>query len=563
MKILSSIILALAMVIPASAETVVIYHTSDVHGGYAVHQAKRNGVQKDIGGFAALSALVQKEKNPYLLLDSGDTFQGTPEGNFSKGMATVELMNQLGYSAMVPGNHDFDYGMDVLKNMAKHFNFPVLATNMYSKTTKKTPDFMYPYIIRIVGGHKIAILGIVGTHTATSTLPTNVKGYTFGNEAQEALKWVKIITKNEKPDAIVVLAHIGLGGPFGGKRVNVKITPELEKEMLKSGSTLAVARAIKGYPAVVMGGHNHTAFNTSYKDEQSGILLVESGSSLYNVSRVELEFDDKTGKLTNTSGKLVELWTEDLKDQSAESEYEKAATTFLEAWNKNTGSNAAIQPIIKKYKDSADAVMNQEISYTNVDLNRNFRNPGIDNMAGDWFADAMRRQTKSDIGVQNSGGVRTNIAAGKITYRDIYQIMPFDNTLVVTELTGRQVFDMVNDSIHLKGGNPTTTLQFSGLKAEWKIVNADGANKTEVIKVELCGKTCDSENPVFSPVDLSAKYRVATNNYLVAGGNGGKIIVQGKVVENNERVLRDYLIDDLKENPVKTAPIGPRLLQVK
>ena len=562
MKILSSIILALAMAIPASAETVVIYHTSDVHGGYAVHQAKRNGVQKDIGGFAALSALVQKEKNPYLLLDSGDTFQGTPEGNFSKGMATVELMNQLGYSAMVPGNHDFDYGMDVLKNMAKHFNFPVLATNMYSKATKKTPGFMYPYIIRIVGGHKIAILGIVGTHTATSTLPANVKDYYFGNEAQEALKWVKIITKTEKPDAIIVLAHIGLGGPFGSKRVNPKITADLEKEMAKSG-TLAVARAIKGYPAVIMGGHNHTALTTSYKDEQSGILLVESGSSLYNTSRVELEFDDKTGKLINTSGKLVELWTEDLKDPAAASAYEKAAANLKDAWEKSTGGNAAIQPIIKKYKDSADEVMNQEISYTAVELHRNFRNPGIDSMAGDWFADAMRRQSKTDIGVQNSGGVRTSIAAGKITYRDIYQIMPFDNTLVVTELTGKQVFDMVNDSIHLKGGNPSTTLQFSGLRAEWKIVNADGADRTEVIKVELCGKTCDSANPVFSPVDFSAKYRVATNNYLVGGGNGGKIIGQGKVVEDNERVLRDYLIDDLKANPVKAAPIGPRLVQVK
>lgn len=550
MKIIASILLAMAMVIPVSAETVVIFHTSDVHGGYAVHQAKRNGEQKPIGGFAALAALVQKEQNPYLLLDSGDTFQGTPEGNFSKGMATVELMNQLGYSAVVPGNHDFDYGMDVLKNMAKHFNFPVLATNMYSKATKKTPDFMYPYIIRIVGGHKIAILGIVGTHTATSTLPANVKDYYFGNEAQEALKWVKIITKTEKPDAIVVLAHIGLGGPFGGKRVNVKMTTEQEAEMAKYG-TLAVARAIKGYPAVIMGGHNHTALNTSYKDEQSGILLVESGSSLYNVSRVELEFDDKTGKLVKTSGKLVELWHEDLVNTTAESADSK------------TCENPAIQAIIKKYKDSADAVMNQEISYTNVDLNRNFREPGIDNMAGDWFADAMRRQTKSDIGVQNSGGVRTNIAAGKITYRDIYQIMPFDNTLVVTELTGQQVFDMVNDSIHLKGGNPTTTLQFSGLRAEWKIVSTEGTDKTEVIKVELCGNTCDSENPVFSPVDYTATYRVATNNYLVGGGNGGKIIGQGKPVEDNERVLRDYLIDDLKANPVKTAPIGPRLVQVK
>jgi len=539
MKLLSSIFLSLALAMPASAGTVVIYHTSDVHGGYSVHQAKRNGEQKPIGGFAALASLIHKEKNPYLLLDSGDTFQGTPEGNFSKGAATVELMNLLGYSAMVPGNHDFDYGIDVLKKMAKGFNFPVLSTNMYEKATKKTPSFTHPYTIRIVGGYKIAILGIVGTHTATSTLPANVKDYYFGDETKEAKKWVKKIMRKEKPDAIIILAHFGLGGPYGGKRTEVKqILPEMEQS-----GTLAVARAIKGYPAVIFGGHNHSAFYTSYKDEQSGILLTESGSHLYNASRVELEFDDETRKLKNTSGKLIELWTED------------------------TGSEEYVLPTIQKYKDEADAVMNQEISYTDIDLDRNFRDGGIDNMAGDWFADAMRRQAKTDIGVQNSGGVRTNIAKGKITFRDVYQIMPFDNTLVVTELTGQQVFDMVNKSIHLKGGQPTTTLQFSGIKAAWKVKEENAAAnepaKTEVIEVSLCGNTCDSENPVFTPIDYTKTYRIATNNYLVGGGNGGDILGQGNIKEDNQRVLRDYLIDDLKANPVKVAPYGPRLVQVK
>jgi len=541
MKIISAILLTLAMAMPAAADTVVLYHTSDVHGGYSVHQAKRNGEQKPIGGFAALSSLIHKEKNPYLLLDSGDTFQGTPEGNFSKGAATVELMNLLGYSAMVPGNHDFDYGMDVLKKMAKGFNFPVLSTNMYEKATKKAPSFTYPYIIRIAGGHKIAIMGIVGTHTATSTLPANVKDYYFGDEPKEARKWVKKIMRKEKPDAIIILAHIGLGGPFGGKRVDVKadkILPEMEQN-----GTLAVARAVKGYPVVIFGGHNHTAIFNSYKDEPSGVLLAESGSHLYNVSRIELEFDDNTGRLVNTSGKLIELWTED------------------------TGSDDYVLPVIQKYKDEADAVMNQEISYTEVELSRNFREGGIDNMAGDWFADAMRRQAKTDIGVQNSGGVRTNIAKGKITFRDVYQIMPFDNTLVVTELTGQQVFDMVNRSIHLKGGLPTTTLQFSGIRATWKIKEENAATnepaRTEVIEVSLCGNTCDSGNPIFTPVDYTKTYRVATNNYLVGGGNGGDIIGKGTVKEDNQRVLRDYLIDDLKASPVKVEPYGPRLIQVK
>ena len=523
------------MVAPVFADTVVLYHTSDVHGGYSVHQAKRNGEQQPRGGFAALSALIQKETNPDLLIDSGDTFQGTPEGNFSKGNATVELMNRLGYSAMVPGNHDFDYGMPVLEKMARHFNFPVLAANVYEKTTKKNPSFMHPYIVRVAGGHKIAILGLAGTHTATSTLPANVKDYYFGDEPKEARKWVKKIMRKEKPDAIIILAHIGLGGPLGGKRIDVKadkILPEMEQY-----GTLAVARAVKGYPVVIFGGHNHTAIFNSYKDETSGVLLAESGSSLYNATRVTLDFDEKTGKLANTSGKLVELWISE------------------------TGSDDSILPVIEKYKNEADAVMNQKISYTNVELNRNFREGALDSLAGDWFSDAMRRQAPADIGVQNSGGVRTNIAAGDITNRDIYQIMPFDNTLVVTQLSGQQVFDMVNDSIHLKGGNPVTTLQFSGLKAEWKITGEGENAKTEVAKVDLCNKTCDDENPVWTPVDFTKTYDVATNNYLVTGGNGGKVIGAGKIVRDNQVLLRDILIKDVKAIPVTKEPYGPRLIR--
>lgn len=536
MKLITSFLLALAMTVPAYADTVVVYHTSDVHGGYAVHQAKKDGEQKNIGGFAALSALVQKEKNPYILVDSGDTFQGTPEGNFSKGGATVALMNRLGYSAMVPGNHDFDYGADVLEKMAKHFNFPVLAANIYEKNTHKTPKYMFPYTIKIVAGHKIAIIGIAGAHTATSTLPANVKQFRFGEENKEIKKWVKKITKKEKPDAIIVLAHIGLGGPHGGKRIdttNLKILPEMEKY-----GTLSMARAISGYPAVIFGGHNHTAMLTSYKDNKSGILLAESGSSLYNASRVELTFDDNTGKLINTSGKLVELWTE------------------------KTGSDESILPIIKQFKDEADAEMNKEISYTDIELNRNQRKGAIDNLAGDWFSDAMRRQSGADIAVQNSGGVRTNIAKGKVTNRDIYQIMPFDNTLVITELTGKQVYDMVSKSIHLKGGSPTTTLQFSGIKANWKIVGEGEQAKTEVVNVELCGKTCDSSNPVWSKVDTTSSYKIATNNYLVTGGNGGEILGTGRIIADNQVLLREILIKDIKANPVKTEPLGPRLVKV-
>ena len=153
--------------------TISVYHTSDVHGWYSSRSAKwdKENSTRAIGGFPALSALVKKEKNPWLLLDSGDMFQGTPEGNFTKGMATVALMNRLGYSAALVGNHDYDYGEESLKAMVSSASFAMLGANVYRKEDGKSASYLRPYTIVERAGKKIAVLGLAGKHTATSTLP--------------------------------------------------------------------------------------------------------------------------------------------------------------------------------------------------------------------------------------------------------------------------------------------------------------------------------------------------------------------------------------------------------
>lgn len=539
MKVLISLFLAMAMYAPAYAEIINVYHTSDVHGWYSPHQVKSNGQDKEIGGFAALSALLKKDTHPYILVDSGDTFQGTPEGNFSKGAATIELMNKLSYSALIPGNHDFDYGEQVLRTMVNNAEFPVLGANLYvkeqkgnkgffgsiigkfKKSAKKNVDFLSPYTIMEVNGHKIAILGILGTHTATSTLPTNVKQFEFGNEKKETKKWIRKIMK-KNPDAIIVLAHIGLGGPFGGKRVDVT-KEQMLPEMTKYG-TLALARAATKTPTVVFGGHNHTGLNNGFYDEESGVLLAESSSGLTNVSKVELDFDDTTGKLKSAKATLLPLWVDE------------------------TGTDEEITAIIKKYKDEADKEMEKQISTCDVDLTRSSKENTLDTPAGNWFADAMARQANAQIGVQNSGGVRSDIAKGIVKNRDIYQIMPFDNTLVTLTLSGEQVVRMVEDNIKVKGPSISSRLQVSGIKATFKVEN----EKITDLKVYYNG----------NPIDTKAMYTIATNNYLTTGGTGGKVLMEAKDIVDTATPLRDILIKDIQENPVTALPEGDRLTKI-
>ena len=131
------------------AEIISVYNTTDVHGWYFSRPARWNKAdpKREIGGFSALSALLKKEKNPYILLDSGDMFQGTPEGNFTKGNASIALMNYLGYSAVTIGNHEYDYSEKNVKYLVKKAKFPFLGANVYYKKDGKSAEYLKPYTI--------------------------------------------------------------------------------------------------------------------------------------------------------------------------------------------------------------------------------------------------------------------------------------------------------------------------------------------------------------------------------------------------------------------------------
>jgi 2',3'-cyclic-nucleotide 2'-phosphodiesterase (5'-nucleotidase family) len=156
-KLLFVLTLLLCLTGRAAALTVAVYHTSDAHGWYSARPARWDNANPDrmIGGFAALAAHLKKETTPYILLDSGDMWQGTPEGILTKGLASAALMSQLGYAAAAPGNHDYDYGEGPLKALIAAANFPFLAANVYEKKTGARAPYFKPYTQLEVAGKKI------------------------------------------------------------------------------------------------------------------------------------------------------------------------------------------------------------------------------------------------------------------------------------------------------------------------------------------------------------------------------------------------------------------------
>ncbi len=516
MKYLLAAIISLAAFSPARALTISVYHTSDVHGWYSARPAKwdKENSTRTIGGFAALASLVEADKNPHILLDSGDTFQGTPEGNLTKGMATVKLMNQLGYSAAEAGNHDYDYTEANLRAMVAASSFTWLGANVYLKATGERVDYLKPYVIIEKAGKRIGVIGIAGRHTATSTFPAYVKHLEFKSETQEAAKWTAEV-KKLNADVIIILPHVGFGGDLGGQIADIS-TWTFTSAQTNYG-TLPIARAAGA--DIVIGGHNHTGLAKGYYDKESGTLLAESYWMLTNVSRITLNFDDATGKFKGASDELVPLWTD------------------------KTGEDPAVLETIKGFSAEVDKEMSKVIGDSAVDLG--FSEAGLDSDIGNWFTDAMRRQAGTDAAFQNSAGIRADLKKGPVRLRDIFQVMPFENTLVKLTMTAQQVKDLIADN--LRGGR--SKMQVSGLKISFK-----NSPKGPVdVKIFKDGKELD-------PGD---KLTVATNNYLTTGGSGGKAFDGAEKSADTMLPVRDLLIKDMKENPVHASPEGGRITRVE
>lgn len=509
-KIFITLVLLAFSGLRAGAAIVAVYHTSDAHGWYSARPAQwdKENSTRSIGGFAALSALLKKETTPYILLDSGDMFQGTPEGILTKGMASIALMNQLGYAAGVPGNHDFDYGESNLKVLVAGAAFPFLGANVYGKAAGSRVDYLKPYTIIEKAGKKIAVLGILGRHTATSTLPSNVKHLDFREEAAETAKWLPEI-KKQNPDAVIVITHLGLSEDLSLKRVDIS-TWTFDPPPF---GTLMIARAAPGID-LVLGGHNHAALLKGYHDPVSGAWLGESGYGLSYVTRAELDFNDATGKLEGIKVNVIPLWAE------------------------QTGQDPLVLKTIAGFNADVEREMGRVVGRAAADLGA--APDGLDSAIGSWLCDITRKAAGADLAFHNTKALRAEIKKGPVRLRDIFQAMPFDNTIITMRLNGGQLKQLMADNIR-----GWSAIQVSGLQVEFR-TGPDG--KPAEIRLKRNGREIKPQED----------FLVATNNYLAFGGNGGDVFAGGRDIKDTMLPVRDVMIKAFFRGPV-AAPARGRI----
>lgn len=499
---------------PAKAAVVAVYHTSDAHGWYSARPAlwdKENST-RTIGGFAAIAALLAKETTPYLLLDAGDTFQGTPEGIFTRGQASVTLMNQLGYAAGVPGNHDYDYGEPVLKAMISSAAYAMLGANVYYKDGRHA-DYLEPYKIFERNGRRIAVLGLAGAHTATNTLPAYVNHLEFRPEAAEAAARLPEL-KKENPDAVIVLAHLGLDENISLKRLDISTWTF----PVAPAGTLQIARAAPGID-LLLGGHNHTGLLRGWRDPVSGTWFGESNYGLSYITRAELTFDDATGKLTDIKVRLLEPWTD------------------------QTGEDPAVLKTVAGFNAVVDQAMGRTVGEARTDIG--FSPEGLDSPIGNLLCDLTLQATGAELAFHNTKGVRSELRRGPVQLRHIYQAVPFDNTIITMRLTGAQVRRLLMDN----------------LRGSWAYIQVAG--------LEVAYRPGKDERPAKLSVKRKGReirdkdiFTVATNSYLAGGGNNGEAFDGGLDRVDTMLAVRDLFIKAFEAGPV-SAPATGRIKRIK
>ena len=502
-----------------SADIVILF-TSDVHCGV------------DQGfGYAGLQAVrdsLVAAGNAVILVDDGDNIQGEPLGTMTKGEASIDLMNRMGYSVAIPGNHEFDYGMDQFLALTEKAEFDYISCNF-----NKSGELVFqPYVIRELDGLKVAFVGVTTPETLTSSTPRYfmdengeyVYGF-FQDESGEgvysAVQAAVDDARAEGADYVVVMGHMG------------------NEEACRPWTYDDVISHTSGID-VFLDGHSHDTNQVVMKNKDGGdVLRSACGTKLACIGWCRI---DKEGKLSTG------LYTWDNKE---------SAPKLLGISNEMSEAVAAATDVLNEKLSEVVAASQVDLTINDPEeLDSNGRPIRMVRRAetnlGDVCADAYLANSGADIAFVNGGGIRTNISAGDITLNDILKVHPFGNEMCVIEVTGQQVLDALEWGARAVPSENGGFLQVAGLTYE--------------IHSYIESSCTSDENNMFTgvegerrvknvlvggePIDPEATYTLASHNYmLLEKGDGYSMFEGAKILQNcvklDNQVLIDYITDFL------------------
>lgn len=550
----------------------VILATNDIHGG--LEPVSIGG--KKLGGLSHWASVVKAtraslENDPasgLLVLDAGDQFQGTLVSNFDEGITVFDVMSAIGYDAVVPGNHAFDFGpvgwledkvnskttdqntRGAWDRLVKRAKFRILSANTYlresltdSKGRRVTvkgvgctadglsidwrsarrPDFSSPFAVFEMAGVRVAVIGIDHVRTTEMTTPQNVSDLCFRNEIETYTEIRSTIAG--KADLFVLLLHNG-------------------DSKTDSSTSRWVEKLIRGTRLVdaVIAGHTH-AIN---QIDIEGVPFIQSGAGAERFGRIEIDWDMADRKITRQKSYAGVRLFHDRCDQGA------VFCEFRDGLLVYDGvpltPNGDVDALVLAARNLVEPVAKRRLGHNHKVLTRDRIS---ESPLANVLTDEARRIGQADVALLNTGGLRADIAAGDVLYEDLFRTLPFSNHGIKLGRVGVDtLLEVLRRSIRTCGAYGA--IMQSGLRVKFSRqctgAIGDVDTKAELMKVELLDGTVlfDITQPKRRPTQDSLT--VLTFDFLASGGDGYEGLATAEISQHIG-ILREALVESYLTEP--------------
>ena len=478
----------------AADKEIVILHTNDMHCGV-----------NDNLGLATVAQMKQNalQKTPYVaLVDAGDAVQGAPIGKLSRGEAVVRMMNAAGFDFAIPGNHEFDYGMERFWQLDKQLKNGYYCANFTDLRTKKLA--LPAYKIMQFGDTKVAFVGATTPGTLISSTPAffqDGKGnYLYGfNEDETGRKLYKALQKSinaareNGADYVFIVGHLGINGSI---------------EYWNSENVAANTRGVDA----IIDGHSHERIQGKYVKNYVGkdVLIAQTGTKLKTVGRLVISTD---GKITS------ELLKQDIGDDKKVQKIISREIAKYEPLLKQPVGEALLQLRSNDPQTGERLVRNSECSLAN------------------FVTDAFKAVLNCDVVMVNGGSIRNEIKTGVVTYNDLLEAFPFGNMCAVIEASGQQILDALEMGAshypeEFGGFYQVAGMEYTINKSVPSTVILD--EKGNFSRVGGLYRVSDVRIGG-QPLDINKKYTVGGITYVLKDGGDGNVMFKGcKLLKDGE-----------------------------
>jgi 2',3'-cyclic-nucleotide 2'-phosphodiesterase/3'-nucleotidase len=504
---------------------VVIISTTDMHGRVFPIDYYTN--KYDNVGIAKVATLVKeaRKRDPDLLLvDSGDTIQGTPleyfhnKRNNAPPDPMMLAMNALHYDSMTVGNHEYNFGLPVLNKARGEARFPWLSANTYDTGTATT--HYKPYLVKEVQGVRIGILGLTTPGIPNWENKPNYAGLEFHETVSEAQKWVPVLRDQEKVDVVVIAMHMGLEEDL---TTGIPSPSQVPNE----NAAMAIARQVSGVDVILLG-HTHRPVNDLLVN---GVLLTQANRWGSHVARVDLYLEHDVNARWHVLAKSASLIPV----------------------TEKTEIDPEIARLGEPYDKETQAWLSRAIGESSQELMANgcrFHDTAII----DLIQRVQLEAGKADVSMAACFNDRARIPRGAVTVRDIAGLYEYENTLVTLELTGQQLKDALEHAArYFKEFQPGKSI------ADLVDTRIPGYNfdvaagvSYDIDLTKPFGQRIQNLKFKGQPLSPTQKLRVVTNNYRVNGGGGYDMFKSAPVVYRSSEEVRELIIDWVEKH--KTIP---------